>query len=150
MAKYEGREWAAANQGIVAVIPPGGGIRYEEQRIGLKKKPMQVAASGIDGPQLIGGLTPDHLQKLTHLGEAIRAYSMKVERDPSAVKILARLYKKRVLSRQAFKRGLTWRSAAAIAELAVARFCDVDADALRLRDEGAAFVEELVALAREA
>lgn len=141
------RRGLRGEEDLALVVPPGWGDKFEDT-IDFRTQLAKTDYGSTEGlPTLIGGIAPNTVLGLRALQETTKLYEVKVEHDPHALQWLARLYEKRVLPPNMFHDKLTWGSAKALGMLAAARFCDIDSDGVRLRDEGADFVEELRALA---
>lgn len=128
----------------VDLVPLGHGEQFE--RVQLEE--LEEAPPPDHGPELYGGLTPDVDARLTLSNEFIGTYIAKVERNRTAVEILAELYEQRVLSKDNFGDHIEWSQGVALALLAASHLADVDVDAVRLRDEGEAYIEKMIAFAR--
>lgn len=76
-----------------------------------------------------------------------RVNAAKVQRNESALSLLAKLYENRVLNFSELGTDCTWLEASALAQLAGALLCDVDQSSVRITDSGISLVQQLIDLA---
>jgi len=99
-------------------------------------------------PEIYGGLST-RLSSARIIHEQVLLYGAGIPRNRFTRDLLTRLYQSKILKPEDLGPDCNWDEGVALAQLAAARFCDVDRQGIRITDRGEEYIENLVGLANQ-